>query len=766
MSTIFTVIVIILAILAIIDLIVGVSNDAVNFLNSALGAKVASPNVCLAVAAIGILVGVLTSSGMMEVARHGVMRPEMFTFTEVMFVFVGMMLADVILLNTFNSLGLPTSTTVSLISELLGATVAAAIFKIAGSAEYSFENLGQFINTSKVLAMFTGILASVVIAFTVGGVLMYFSRILFSFRYKKSFSKFGAVWCALAMTGILYFAIFKGLKSSGLIAPEVYQSINDHILLVFFGVWIVISVLFALMQFVKVNIMKITILAGTFSLALAFAGNDLVNFIGVPIAGFDSYAYVVNNNNNIEMTMEMLNDSAQAKANIWYIVAAGVVMMATLFFSRDAMKVAATQLSLSSQHEEKEKYNSTALSRNLVRAAININKAYNAILPAKLKAAIARRFEPLTAEERGDLIYDHIRAVVNISAAAALICIGTSLKLPLSTTYVVFMVAMGSSLADRAWGRDSAVYRITGVMVVISGWFVTAFAGFFLGFVTSIFLLWAEWVALIILVLLCTYALTYRFFQKNKKNETVKEEETDILSGDLADTDIMLSCSQEACNTMFKVSNIYNRMLVALFTQNRKVLKETVAQSREIYELAKNRKYNVISTVKRLDSQHIVTSHFYVQMVDYMSEVTKALLHCTKPAYEHVDNNHRPMTEEQIVDLKAVNDEVDAIFRKINDMLENKDFSDFDSVLTMRDALFDTIANAIKHQIKRIKSNDEASTKASALYFNILTETKTMVLQSRNLLKSQAYFINEMSQEDEQKLESIANPQAISMNGR
>lgn len=761
MSTIFTVIIIILAVLAVIDLIVGVSNDAVNFLNSALGAKIASPNVILTVAAIGIFVGVLTSSGMMEVARNGVMRPEMFTFKEVMFLFVGMMLADVLLLNTFNSLGLPTSTTVSLISELLGATVAAAIYKISGSDLYTFDNLGQFLNTSKVLAMFTGILASVVIAFTVGGILMYFSRILFSFRYQKPFRRFGAIWCALAMTGILYFAIFKGLKSSGLIAPEVYQSINDHIWAVFFGVWALISVLFYIFQMIKVKVMKITILAGTFALALAFAGNDLVNFIGVPIAGFDSYAHVINNGGNIDMTMEFLNDSNQAKANIWYIIAAGVVMMATLFFSRDAMKVAATQLSLSSQREEKEKYNSTAVSRNLVRMAININKAYNAILPQKVKDAISHRFEPLSAEERGDQLYDNIRAVVNLSAAAALICIGTTLKLPLSTTYVVFMVAMGSSLADRAWGRDTAVYRITGVMVVISGWFVTAFAGFFLGFVISMFLLWAEWIALIIVVLLCTYALTYRFFKKSGKKSVDDEEITNVADADAPQTDVMAHCSRQALDSMLKVSNIYNRMLVALFTQNRKVLKETVTQSREIYEQAKDRKYNILSTIRTLEDANVATSHYYVQIVDYISEVTKALLHCTRPAYEHVDNNHRPMTEEQIVDLKMVNDEVDAIFKKINTMLETRDYSDFDSVLGMRDALFNTIAEAIKHQIRRIKSEENASTKASAVYFNILTETKTMILQARNLLKSQGYFLNEMSEEDhiaDERSENLAIP--------
>lgn len=760
MSTVFVVIVIILAVLAIIDLIVGVSNDAVNFMNSALGAKVASPLVIMTVAAIGILVGVLTSNGMMEVARNGIFNPQMFTFTEVMYLFVGMMLSEVLLLNTFNSLGLPTSTTVSLVSELIGAAVAVAIYKIATLPEYRLEDLGSFINSGKALAIFSGILVSVVVAFTVGGVIMYLSRLLFSFRYKLQFKRIGAIWCSLAMTAVAYFAVFKGMKSSGLISPELYSQINENIFLVFGAVFILFSLLLWILQLLRVNIMKITILSGTFALALAFAGNDLVNFIGVPIAGFDSYSMALESS-NMDMTMEALAEPAQI--NIWYLLGAGLIMMVTLFVSQDAMKVAATNLSLSSQKEEKEKYGSTALSRSLVRLAINVNKGYNKLLPAKVQNFINSRFEPLSAEERGDVAYDNIRAVVNMSVAAALICIGTTLKLPLSTTYVVFMVSMGSSLADRAWGRDSAVYRITGVMVVISGWFVTAFGGFFLGFVIALFLIWGKAIALIIVVLLCAYALTYRFFKKSGKKSEEVEVKKDLYESDLQDTDFMLECSQEACNTMLKVSNIYNRMLVALFTQNRKVLKETLAQSREIYELAKDRKYNILSAIQRLDNSHIVTSHFYVQIVDYMSEVTKALLHCTKPAYEHVDNNHRPMSEEQIVDLKLVNDEVDAIFRKINDMLQQKDFTDFDKVLVMRDALFETIANVIKNQIRRIKSANGASTKASALYFNILTETKTMVLQARNLLKSQVYFINEMSVEDVKKLDGISNSQSVSM---
>ena len=319
------------------------------------------------------------------------------------------------------------------------------------------------------------------------------------------------------------------------------------------------------------------------------------------------------------------------------------------------------------------------------------------------------------------------------------------------------MVAMGSSLADRAWGRDSAVYRITGVMVVISGWFVTAFAGFFLGFVISIFLLWAEWIALIIIVLLCTYALTYRFFKKSGKKDEISEE-TNAEEIDTEEIDIMSVCEKHALNTTLTVSNIYNRMLVALFTQNRKVLKDAVAQSREIYEQAKERKYHILSTIRILEKENISTSHYYVQIVDYISEVTKALLHCTRPAYEHIDNNHRPLTEEQIMDLKVVNDEVHAIFKKINIMLETRDYSDFDSVLEMRDALFSTIAKVIKRQIDRIQTEEDASTKASALYFNILGETKTMMLQARNLLKSQGYFIGEMV-EEEYKTSSTKNNQ-------
>lgn len=733
MEPIFIVIVVILALLAIFDLIVGVANDAINFLNAALGAKVAPHNVILFVAAAGILVGVLTSSGMMEVARNGVFYPGEFTFAEIMILFVGVMLSDVVLLNTFNSLGLPTSTTVSLVFELLGSAVAIALYKISVESGLTINDLGNFINSGKAMVIISGILVSVVIAFTVGGILMYISRLIFTFRYNKMFSRLGAMWCGISLTGIIYFALFKGLKSSGLVPVELTAFINENTMTALLGIWVVCSLLLGLMQYFRVNIMKFTILAGTFALALAFAGNDLVNFIGVPFAGFDSFKLAMDSG-NLNMTMEAL--AQPAHINIWMLLAAGVVMVLTLFFSRDAMKVAQTQLDLSSQQESEERFNSSVFSRNIVRFAVKFNAAYNKLMPASTRAWVNRRFTPLSAEERGDASYDLIRAAVNLTAASILICLGTSLKLPLSTTYVVFMVAMGSSLADRAWGRDSAVYRITGVLVVISGWFVTALAGFVISFIVVMFLAWGGWIALAIASLLCGYALCHHLIFKAKS----KKEDKLTIKEDAEDADVLYACTETVCSTMHQISDIYNHMLVALFTENRKSLKEVVQQSEQLYKDANKRKYEIMMTIKKLQDQKIETAHFYVQVVDYITEVTKALLHCTRPAYEHIDNNHKGFTEDQIVDLKLINDEVENIFNSVNQMLASNDFSKLDQIMTMRDALFGIIAERIKNQIRRIKSGD-ASTRASALYFNILNETKTMILQSRNLLKSQAHFL-------------------------
>lgn len=739
MSPIFTVILVILAMLAIIDLIVGVSNDAINFLNSSLGSKIASYRTIFSVAALGIVVGVLTSHGMMEVARKGVFHPEMFTFTEIMFLYAGVMLTDVVLLDGFNKLGLPTSTTVSMIFELLGSAVAVTVFKVYTDSGLSITDMDLFVNGGKALGMISAILVSVVLSFVSGSIFMYFSRLIFTFRYKKQFARYGALWCGIAIVGILYFAVFKGLKSSGLITDNVQNFVNSNMVMVLCVAWIISSAFLWLMQSIKVSILKITILSGTFALALAFAGNDLVNFVGVPLAGLDSYRMALASG-DMNMLMGGLNDPKMA--NMIFLVVAGVIMALTLFLSKDAQKVSQTELTLASQQEEDERFHSTPFSRALVRISVNLNDYYRKALPNSWIDAINKRFIPLSDEERGDSNYDKIRAVVNLAAAAILISIGTSFKLPLSTTYVVFMVSMGSSLADRVWGRDSAVYRISGVVAVIMGWFVTAFIAFVVTFILTTLLMWLKGWAFAGIVLWVAYMLLKRFFSGNKKAQKVAKAKKSLIGRDDAPEDVLYTCTQMVVNTMNDTHRIYNHMLVSLFTENRHELKNMVTESERMYHEANERKYAIISVIKKLESQKVETAHYYVQIADYLSEVSKALLHCTRPAYEHINNNHRGLTGEQIKDLKTVNDRVDEIFQQISEMLATKDFDQLEDVMIKRDDLFDVIADTIKGHIKRVQDNPHASTRGSALFLNLLNETKTMVLQSRNLIKSEAYFLN------------------------
>ena len=737
MSPLFIAIVVIMALLAVLGIVVGVTNDAINFLNSAIGSKIAPRRVILWIAAAGILVGTLTSSGMMEVARSGVFYPGQFSFTEIMLLFLGMMLGNVLLLDLYNTLGLPTSTTVSMVFGLLGAAVAAALFRITADPAFTLQDLSQFINTGKAMAIIAAILLSVVLAFLAGLLFMYLSRLIFSFRYHAVFRRWGALWCGISLSGILYFALFKGLKSSGLIPAGISEYVGEHVLLTLFVFWIAAAVLLWLLQRMRFNIMRITILSGTFALALAFAGNDLVNFIGVPLASFDALQIARESGSESIMMGELANP---ARANFLVLLASGLIMVLTLFFSKKSRHVAETELSLASQHEESERFGSTYLSRSLVRITLLLNNVWTGLIPERMQRAIDRRFEPLPVEERTTAQYDMIRAVVNLTAASILIAIGTSYKLPLSTTYVVFMVAMGSSLADRSWGRDSAVYRITGVMAVISGWFVTALGGFLIALATTALLLWGGWIAVAALTALCAWLLV----RSHRKTPEVKEEETaqqPLVAAETPD-EVMHACIGEVCTTMQEVTRIYNRTLVAVFKENRKVLREMVQTSDKLFEEARTRKYGIMATLRRLQACDIDTGHFYVQVTDYLSEVTKALIHITRPAFEHIDNNHEGLSKEQIVDLMRVNDEVEAIFVKINEMLAGGDFSELDRVLDMRDRLFDTIVGAIKNQLRRIHEDPSGSTRASVLYLTILNETKTMVLQARNLLKSQRYFLD------------------------
>ena len=724
-----------MALLAVTGLFIGVMNDAANFLNSAIGSKAAPVRVIMAVASVGIIVGAVTSTGMMEVARNGMFDPGMFSFHEVILLYLSVMFANIILLDLYNSWGLPTSTTVSLIFCLLGAAIAVSTFKIAGSDALSMGDLGEFIHTGRAFGIVAAILLSVVIALTVGTAVMYVSRLIFSFRYTRALSRYGALWCGASLTAIIYFALFKGLKGT-LSQTAFIHMVENHIILSLLVCWLVCSLILFFVQRFKINILRITILGGTFALALAFAGNDLVNFIGVPIAGWDAFR-IARHAGDSAMTMDALNENVPA--NFAFLVGAGVVMILTLWTSRKAMHVTETELSLASQNDEQEQreYGSSAFARAIVRATLNTNHAIERVVPQRLREAISRRFEVTDIEHTG-APFDMIRATVNLTTSALLIAMATSLKLPLSTTYVCFMVAMGSSLADRAWGRESAVYRISGVMTVVAGWFITALGGFLIAFVVGLALIYGGTPAFIVITLLCGYMLIHsNFLKKDKESAIVKEHED-------TNEDIIANLRDEVCRTMECATKIYDRTLIAVFKENRKVLRDMVKESNDLFYQSRERKYSLLPTLKKLQGGDVNTAHYYVQVVDYLNEMTKALMHITRPAFEHIDNNHEGLSKEQARDLMSINDDVESIYRHINLMLREGDFSEIETVLTMRDQLFESIAEAIKSELTRI-NEARSNTKASMLYLTILTETKNMVLQSRNLLKSQQYFLKHLT---------------------
>lgn len=736
METIFTISLIVLGLLAISDLIVGVSNDAVNFLNSAIGSKVAPRHVIIIVASLGIMLGSTFSSGMMEVARSGVFYPAMFSFGDIMMLFLAVMFTDVILLDFFNTFGLPTSTTVSLVFGLLGSAVGVACVKIWSDISAN-QHLISYINSGKALTIISGILLSVVIAFVCGSVIMFFTRFIFTFTYKKRFRKYGAIWCGLALTAISHFAVIKGLKGSNVLSPDAMSYINEHTALISlysFIAWTV--VMYLLQHFTKFKILRFTVLSGTFALALAFAGNDLVNFIGVFMAGFDSYNIAALSG---DANMLMGDLAKPITAETWILVFAGAVMVCTLWFSKKAWSVTETELNLSRKDAGMERFGSSPISRAIVRIAVSYNKKINRVMPDKALHFIEERFaEPESINDNEDRAsFDLLRATVNLTTAALLISLATSYKLPLSTTYVTFMVAMGSSLSDRAWGRESAVYRITGVLTVISGWFLTALIAFTVSFTVALILMYGQSFAIIFMVLLVGFMIYQNGITHRKRKEKNDKEKN---SSSERDVNVVERCTLELFDTIHKVNNIYNQTLQGLYNEDRKLLKHMVKESEDMYNSAHERKYEVNSTLLSLNDNYIKTGHYYVQVVDYVNEVAKALLHITRPSYLHIDNNHAGFSSDQVEDLKRVSEKVNHINEIIIKILKTNDYSELQQTMILRDSLFEDIAVITKNQIHRIKDGS-TSTRSSMLYLDILNETKTMVLQLRNLLKSQHYFV-------------------------
>jgi len=742
MDNLYLIIVVILVVLAVSDLVVGVANDAANFLNSAVGSRVASRWVILSVASLGIFIGTFFGSGMMEIAKSGVFHPNMFHFHDVMILFLAVLIADIIILDIYNSLGLPTSTTVSLVFELLGAAVVVGLYVIYKDPNAMSLNLSDYINSTRALIILSAIFSSVIIALVCGSVVMYLSRLLFTFHYEKNFKYVGAIWCGLAFTAITYFAIFKGLKSTTLVSDETLEQLKNQTTQILLIIFTCSSVLYVIMQHLfKINILKVTILIGTASIALAFAGNDLVNFIGVPMAGYQSFEIASEAHaNGIDIsTLTMEGLKAPVKADWRILTVAGALMVLTLWFSKKARKVIDTGVNLSRQVAGVEQFGSIQLSRSMVRGAIGFSKKVDKILPKPVLNFIDSRFKPLAPTQKEQASFDFIRASVNLTVATLLISLATSLKLPLSTTYVTFMIAMGTSLADRAWGRESAVYRITGVITVIAGWFITALIAFTSAGLIACALMFAtgygKTVGVIVVIGFGALAM-FRVMTSKEFRSKTKDAEEDIeeLTGEQT---VYEYGNKGIKKSITQTNDIYTRTLDALFTENRRELKHICDEAEKIYKKAKNkRKYEVLPNLERLSGDSSDLTFYYIQVVDYNYEVAKSLLHITRESFEYIDNNHEGFSQEQIEDLKLILDTVSDIYTEFLTMLDTKDYSNFEALMKKREVLNDVYANTTKHQIHRVKAN-ESGTRNTILFLYIITETRTLILQSRNLMKSQ-----------------------------
>ena len=656
MDPIYYFIIGLILVLSCFDLVVGVSNDAANFLNSAVGSKAAPRRTIVLVAALGIIIGSLFSSGMMEIARSGVFMPARFSFHDIMLIFLAVMLTDVILLDVFNTFGLPTSTTVSIVFELLGGAVAAALFKIWSGEPGVAQELSSYINSSKALAIISGIFSSVFIAFICGITVMWISRLIFSFNYQKSFKYLGAVWCGVALTAITYFAIFKGLKGSTLVTKDMIRHLDDHIWLYVCCSLAFWTVLMAVLQnLCKVNILKVSVLAGTMALALSFAGNDLVNFIGVFMAGQSSMeiAAAAAAQGADLTTLSMGGLMAPVTADWRYLLGAGVIMVLALMFSKTALPVTDTEVNLARQGGGVERFGFVPPARAIVRSAIALGRGVKRLIPARMLVRMNHQWDPapqpLNPKDR--VAFDLIRATVNLTVASLLIAWATGRQLPLSTTYVTFMVAMGSSLADKAWGRESAVYRVTGVLTVISGWFMTGLAAFTLAAVMATILHYGQVYAIFGLLALVVVILVKSTIMHRKRESKLSVERFDQIT----EENILDVCSHQIVDSTLKLREIYNDTVENFFQGDRKALKELAdAAERLAMTSSEHHKYDILPILYKMQSRSLDMGYHFVQALEHLNEATQSLSQFSESIFTYVDNNHTPFTIDQVDDLKEV----------------------------------------------------------------------------------------------------------------
>ncbi|MGK0457933.1 MAG: phosphate/sulfate permease [Polaribacter sp.] len=731
-----------LAVLAIVDLVVGVSNDAVNFLNSAIGSKAISVRNIMIIASLGVFVGAITSSGMMEVARKGIFNPSMFMFQDIMFIFMAVMITDILLLDIFNSLGMPTSTTVSIVFELLGAAVCVSLIKISANDAQSFSDLWSYINHETATKIIFGILLSVIVAFSVGAIVQFVSRIIYSFNFEKRPSYISALFGGFAITAITYFIIIKGMKGTPFY-KDIKFLIEGSTLTIIAGsfvIWAIISQI--LIQAFKINILKLIIGIGTFSLAMAFSGNDLVNFVGVPIAAWNSYeAWSVSGVSADAFSMGVL--AKKVPSNIWLLLFAGGIMVVTLWTSSKAKNVIKTGIDLSRQGEGHEKFKPNPLSRVTVRAAMVINTGIRYVIPKPAIDFIDSKFtKPVIALPKDKTYelpaFDLVRAAVNLIVAGILISIATSMKLPLSTTYVTFMVAMGTSLADRAWGRESAVYRVAGVLNVIGGWFLTAITAFLAAALVAYLISW-DMVMIPILLAVVTFLigrntiLHRRKTKEEKKQVYIERAELITINGVIEESADHISSVADRVNKLY--TNVVNDLANHDLNKLRKTDKHVGKLNDEIDAL----KDGVFYFIKSLDETSVQASRFYIMVLGYLQDVAQSISYISRASYKHVNNNHKNLKKGQLKDLKHIDEEFSALLLKVSDVFEQRTFESLSEILVEKQTLFENVSLSIEKQVARIRT-DETSPKNTTLYFSLLLETKDLISALTNLLNTYEEF--------------------------
>ena len=748
METFYLFLVIFLFVLAIVDLSVGVSNDAVNFLNSAIGARAASFKVIIAIAAVGVFVGAALSNGMMDIARHGIYQPQHFYFSEIMCILAAVMLTDVVLLDIFNSLGMPTSTTVSMVFELVGGTVAIALVKIASSS--GALQLGDLLNTEKAFTVILGIFLSVAIAFFFGVIVQYLSRILFSFNYKKSSKYFIGLFGGLAATSIIYFMLIKGLKTSSFMTGEFKDMVYANTGMIVLGCMVFFTILMQVLHWLKVNVFKVVILMGTFALALAFAGNDLVNFIGVPLAGYSSYMDLMAQGGTTTTDTFLMTSLLGPAQTPWYfLVGSGVVMVIALATSKKAQNVVKTSLDLSRQSDGEESFGTSPVARVLVRNCSNISATLLSIVPTPVKNWIDSRFNQSEMIMDDKASFDLVRASVNVVLSGLLIALGTSLKLPLSTTYVAFMVAMGTSLADRAWGRESAVYRITGVLSVIGGWFITAGAAFTICFIVALLIYWGGIPALVAMIGLAIYSLVRSHFAYKAKlrKEALKEEVNSTVSKLRKATDTREALAlfrehsrEELQSDLDFTAEVFGKAVNGFMNENLRELRKvlTAVEEKKIH-LKQVKRVGTLG-VTQLDHDIAVEKGlYYYQGNDFASELVYSIARLSEPCLEHTDNNFNPLEQSQKDSFGEIAQSIVSFLEESRQSIEKDAFGDLAALYNQGNILINQLGVLKREEIRHMREQ-VSYIKVGIVYLTVIQESQNVVAYTINLLKMNQKF--------------------------